>query len=385
MLPYLCRLYESLRAAILPLLLILLLSGCVRLPIAGPDAARITATAVSQLDAEALFAADPGGKQVAFSQDGVAIAPLPVGEAHCISSERPLALVWSPDGTRLAVAFARGTASRIIVFGADGIPAVETTAAGRVGTLFWPASDTLLAVALELEHYRFGISCREVLLRWNLSGNPARTVLHETTLRSFAGRTWREDAMLRAVSPALSPQGDELVYGRIQDPPAFDTYLKMMVRNLSSGDEREVAKSVFPDGGARFSADGDELFLRTESGRINRIDAWNGAEKQSVPFSGRLPVVSPDGHHLLVEGRLLDDGREVALFPPRATGNFLDDGRLLLVDNGTLFLVSGFETSVVRAVPSPEKQERLRTIRTWRASGLISAEDYVTAKEKVMK
>ncbi|MGB9081575.1 MAG: hypothetical protein WCD00_09755, partial [Desulfuromonadaceae bacterium] len=100
---------------------------------------------------------------------------------------------------------------------------------------------------------------------------------------------------------------------------------------------------------------------------------------------GRVLAVSPDGRHLLADGRLLDNGREAALFPPLTTGAFLDDGRLLVVDNGTLFLVSGFGAPVAGAAVPPEKRERLRTIRAWRASGLITADDYVSAREKVMK
>lgn len=371
--------------SILPACLVILLSGCAQLPIAGPYASRLTSTVVARLDAEPLFAASPGGKQVAFSSEGVKVAPLPTGKSRNISDERPLALAWSPDGVRLAVAFGRGTESRITVFGADGIVANETATTGRVGALFWPVSDVLLAVATELDPHKFGTSCREVLLRWQLAGVPERTVLHEVTLKPYTARKWGVELLNRAINPAISPLGDELVYGRIQDPPAFDAYLKVMVRNLSSGAEREVAKTGFSDGAARFSADGEELFMSNGSGQIRRIAAWSGTEKQAAPFSGRVLAASPDGRHLLADGRLLDDGREVALFPPSATGEFLGDGRLLVVDNATLFLVSGFEDSVTGPALSPEKQERLRTLRAWRASGLISPDDYVTAREKVMK
>ncbi|MFZ2950115.1 MAG: SHOCT domain-containing protein, partial [Desulfuromonadaceae bacterium] len=74
-----------------------------------------------------------------------------------------------------------------------------------------------------------------------------------------------------------------------------------------------------------------------------------------------------------------------ALFPSWTTGEFLDDGRLLVVDNGTLFLVSGFAAPVAGPAVPPEKLERLRTIRAWRASGLITDDEYASAKEKVMK
>jgi hypothetical protein len=95
--------------------------------------------------------------------------------------------------------------------------------------------------------------------------------------------------------------------------------------------------------------------------------------------------VSPDGRHLLADGRLLAGGREAAFFPSRTTGTFLDDGRLLVAADGVLFLVSGFGAPAAGPVMPPEKLERLRTLRAWRASGLISADDYVTAREKVMK
>lgn len=373
------------RGALLPVFLMLLLSGCAQLQIVGPDAARLTSTVVTRIDVEPLFAAAPGGKQVAFSHEGVRVMPLPSGKSRSLSSERPLALAWSPDGGRLAVAFGRGTGSRIAVFDAAGVSVAETSAAGRVGALFWTGTDLILAVTMELETFKFGTSCREVLLSWELAGAPVRTMLHEITLMPHTVRKLTPGALIRAVSPALSPLGDELVYGRIQDPPAFDAHMKIMVRNISSGAEREIAKTGLNDGAARFSADGEELFIANGSGQIRRIAPWNGAEKPAAPFPGGVIAVSPNGRHLLADGRLLDDGREAALFPPWVTGEFLDDGRLLVVDNDTLFLVSGLGAPVPGAALPPEKRERLRTIRAWRASGLISDDDYISAREKVIK
>ncbi|MFZ2949650.1 MAG: hypothetical protein WA003_09225, partial [Desulfuromonadaceae bacterium] len=303
------------RTVLLPVCLAILLSGCAQLQIAGPDAAGMTSTVVTRLDAESIFAAAPGGSQVAFSSGGVRVMPLPSGESRSLSAERPLALAWSPDGGKLAVAFGRGTGSRIAIFGVDGVFAAETTPVGRVGALFWTDSDVLLAVTMELEPFKFGTTCREVLLRWKLAGVPERTLLHETTLKPYTVRKLAAGMLIRAISPAISPLGDELVYGRIQDPPAFDAYMKVMVRNLSSGAEREIAKTGFGDGAARFSADGEELFIASGSGQIRRIAPWSGTEKPAAPFSGRVLAVSPDGRHLLADGRLLDNGREAALFP----------------------------------------------------------------------
>lgn len=378
--------YEPFRDAILALCLVVLLSGCAQLSIAGPDAARLSSAFVARLDAAPLFAAAPGGKQVAFARDGVRIAPLPTGKSRALSTDTPLALAWSPDGWKLAAAFGRGTESRIAVFDDGGITVAETTVPGRVGALFWPAPGALLAVSLELEHHKFGTSCREVLLRWDLVGVPERTILHEVTLMPSTVRKWDAASMARAISPALSPLGDELVYGRLQDPPAFAAFMKkIMVHNISTGAEREIVKTGFADGTARFTVDGEELFVSDASGQIRLLGVWSGAEKQIVPFSGRALAVSPDGLHLLADGRLLDAGREVALFPTGTTGEFLDDGRLLAAADGTLFLVSGFGAPVAGPALPPEKRKRLSTLRAWRSSGLISADDYVTAREKVMK
>jgi hypothetical protein len=373
------------RTALLPACLTILLSGCAQLQFAGPDAARLTSTVVTRLDGEPLFAAAPGGRQVAFSYEGVRVMPLPSGESRSLSAERPLALTWSPDGGRLAVAFGRGTGSRITIFDAAGVSVAETAAVGRVGALFWTEPDLILVVTMELEHHKFGTNCREVLLRWQPAGAPERTVLHETTLKPHTVRKLSSGMLIRAISPAISPLGDELVYGRIQDPPAFDAYVKVMIRNISSGAEREITKTGFSDGAVRFSADGEELFTSNGSGQIRRIAPWSGTGKPAAPFSGRVLAVSPDGRHLLADGRLLDDGREAALFPSWTTGEFLDDGRLLVVDNGTLFLVSGFGAPVAGPAVPAEKMERLRAIRAWRASGLITADEYISAREKVMK
>lgn len=372
------------RPFLLLLCLTLLVSGCARLPIAGSDAARLTSTPVASLDDARLFAAAPGGKQVAYSQGGVRVAPLPAGESRIISSaERPLALAWSPDGVKLAAAFARGSGSVITIFGGDGAAVAETTATGRVGAIFWPAAGDLLVITLELNHHSFGTSCRVVLLRGNPAATMQRSVLHDTTLRPHLVRTWGAERLLRVISAQLSPQGDELVYGRIQEPPLFEAYLKIMVRNLASGVDREIGKTSLSDAVPRFSADGEELYLANGAGGVDVVDAWHGGKKRETAFTGAPPAISPDGRHLLAGGRLLAAGREVALFPPRTGGRFIDDGRLLAVNDGTLFLVSGFESAGSPLLP--EKRERLRTLRAWRASGIITADDYVAAREKVMQ
>lgn len=373
------------RASLLLIGLAVLLSGCARLPIAGPDATRLNATAVARLDDAALFAAAPGGKQVAFSSGGVWVAPLPGGDSRPISTEPPLALAWSPDGERLAVAFAGGSGSRIAVFGPDGAMAAETAIAGRAIALSWSAADTLLVVALELEQYKFGASYREVLLTWHLTAPPERAVLHDVTLKPSTVRRLESGLLTRVLSPLFSPLGDELLYGRIMDPPAFDAHLKIMLRNIASGAEREVASTAFTDGTVRFAADGEDLFVAMDTDKIRRIAAWSGTEKQLLPFSGRALAVSPDGRHLLADGRLLQNGRETARFPALTTGLFVDDGRLLAAYDGTLFLVSGLGEPVAAPAMPPGKLERLRTLRAWRASGLISADEYVAAREKVMR
>lgn len=371
-----------------PLLLLagmlFLMSGCARLPIAGADAARLTSTPVASLDAAQLFAVAPGGKQVAYSRGGVRVVSLPSGESRLISSERPLALAWSPDGGKLAAAFVRGNGSVITVFGGDGAPVAETAATGTVGAIFWTAPDDLLAIALELNHHSFGTSCREVLLRGNPAASLQRTVLHDTTLRPKTARAGDAERLLRAISAGLSPLGDELLYGRIQDPPLFEAHLKIMVRNLAGGTDREIGKTSLGSAAPRFSVDGEELYLANETGGVDVVDAWNGVKKRDTAFAV-VPVVSPDGRYLLAGGRLMRDGSEVAQLPFRTDGRFSDDGRhLLAVNDGTLFLVSGFEPAGV-SLPPPEKREQLRTLRSWRASGIITAGDYVAAKEKVMK
>jgi hypothetical protein len=158
-----------------------------------------------------------------------------------------------------------------------------------------------------------------------------------------------------------------------------------MVRNIASGSDREITTTSFDAGTTRFTADGEDLLVNDGSGHIRRIDTWSGTERSELPFSGRSLVVSLDGHHMLADGALLNNNREEARFSPRTSGGFLDDGRLLAANDGMLYLVSGFEDAVKPAVMPPDKMERLRVLRTWRASGLISGDDYVSAREKELK
>ncbi len=364
----------------------LLISGCVTLPMVGPDAARFTATAVSPVDGGALFAAAPGGKGVAFSFGGVRLASLPSGEPRTLSRETPLALAWSPDGGQLAAAFARNGDGRITVFGDDGAVLRGTDVTGRIAALFWPSPDLLLAVTLELTEYKFGTTCRESLVTWQMGETPRQTLLHETTLKPSTTRGVGQGLLTRVLSPLISPWGDELLYGHLMDPPAAPPYLKIMLRNITSGAEREIATTGFREGTAGFTADGDDLLVTDDAGRISSITPWSGAEQRVLPFTGKVLAVSPDGHHMLLDGRVLDNGVEVARFPPPTTGTFMKNGHLLVLHDGALFFVSGLGDPVpAPPAMAPEKRLRLRTLRAWRSSGLISTEEYVTAMERLKK
>lgn len=373
------------RIALLLLLICLtvLLSGCAGLPISGYAPGELASTVVARLDADPLFAASPDGTHVAYSREGVRVVSLSSRKSQLLFRESPLALAWSPNGQQLAIAYLHGAENRIALFSVDGRLTADTVTVGHVVAIFWPEADTLLALTVELEPHSFGTTCREVLLRWQPGETPLRTILHDVTLKPATLRRRGIPALLRAIAPRLSPAGDELLYGRIQDPPAFEAYLKLVIRNLDSADERVISTSRFPGETIRFSVDGEGLLLQT-AGRTVLLDSWSGAEKPDRDLPGQESLPSARCC-LSADGRFVEaDGRTVQL-PPRTNGQFLGDGRLLSSHNGRLYLVSGFApTAAVPALPL-EKQKRLRTLRAWRAAGLISADEYHTAREKVVK
>jgi hypothetical protein len=363
------------------LLLVLWLNGCARLPVSGPLPAETTLKRIAAIDAGGIFAPAPAGDRVALARDGLRVVEAATGRETSLAPEAPAAVAWAADGLRLAAAFDRGDESRLLVFGAEGESRGEAVVEGRIsGLLFLPDGD-ILAAAVIMKVFSFGGDHRTVFYRWDGRGEPVGATVHSSTAKPLTLAV-RGDALFRTVHLALSPYGDEILYTRFHDPPAFGPYLKVVLRHLSAGAEREVASVTLDSGGALFAD--ETVFYGDGSGRTRRVDPWTETEMEVWNTPGRSLGASASGQYLFIDGRLFRGASEIAVFPADSDGRFAAGGRLYIRHGRSLYLFSGLAADSVPRL-APALRERLLQLRKWRSRDLISHEDYLRRKERILE
>lgn len=382
MLSRFCRLLKCnlLKAALL--LLVLWLHGCSSLPVIGALPPGIVAGQSLRVTAGSPFAWHPDGETVAVVQDGLRLWTPATGELKSLAPERPAAVAWSPEGTRLAAALVKGDDTQLTVFDNKGNKVGGAALEGHVESLFWSPDHGLLAVATVLQPFTFGANLTLAIYRWQEPAAPVRTVLHEATLKPLTLHRW--GALLHHTpNPALSSPGDELLFARLHDPPAFSPYLKIILRHLETGAEREVASVPITAGGAVFAAAGDATIYG--DGSVSRaLDPWSGSGGETLPTPGQNLAVSPGGSYLFADGRLYRDGALIAVFPAEAVVRFSPQGsKLLLRHEQRLFMLSGLHEKVPAPLSEASRQQLL-LLRKWRSNGLISPQDYLEQKQRMV-
>ncbi len=356
-------------------------AGCARLPVTGvlPDTARVTDLA--SVEAGSPFALDARGETVAFANGGLMVKDVTSGEERKVSADLPTVLAWSPDGKELAAAFSQGDETVLRRYDRQGNALAQARVSGRVNGLAWRPSSEILAFAVKQRVYSFGANLAEVLYRWDGKGEPSTTALQETTLLPAIAKRW-QGAIQHVLTFAVSPLDDEIVYARFYAPPAFDPYLKIILRHLESGREREVATASLLAAGAIFSRDGEEVVCGDGERETRLLDPWGDRTVATFPSPGRTLALSPAGRYLLLDGRLYREGREIAAFPAQSVGAFASGGgRLALRYGDRLYLVTTLPEEPA-APRDPAAAARLRQLHKWLSEGLVSPKDYRKAVEK---
>lgn len=361
--------------------LFLVTAGCAHLPVTGtlPEGARLTE--VARVATGGPFALDPQGERLAFGADGLTVKDLATGVERHVGSPAPTALAWAPGGARLAASFPRGEESILRLYDRQGGLQEEVPLAGVVTSLAWRSPTEILAFAVHRQTFRFGGEMAEILYRWDGTGKPTATPLADTTLMPATLRKWGK-VLDRPLTFALSPLGDEILYPRLHDPPAFTPYLRLVVRDLESGAEREVAEVSLHSGGAVFSGDGERVLFGDGVGESRLFDPWRKRQYVSLPVPGRTIALSPSGRYLLIDGHLYRDGRETTTFPSASAGAFSAGGKLVVRYGERLYLVAGLP----EAPPVPASTAtvlQLRQLRKWLSEGLITDEEYQRARERM--
>jgi hypothetical protein len=326
----------------------------------------------------------PDEERVSLVRGALFDYDLASGRERLLSAGKPLALAWSPDGLRLAAADRDLETTRLTLLSENGTLLAEASVPGIIDCLLWDGDDSILAIAVTIQIYSFGGNLSATLVRWDGEGSPSATLLYETSLKPLTLRTWGE-RLYSLPQLALSPWGDELLFARLHDPPAFNPYLKIVVRHRQSGAERVVASVALTSAGAGYLGDGERILYGDGSRRTLDAPPWGGETAFEYPWGGRALAASPGGRYRLVDGHLLDQEKEIAIFSGVERAVFSPSGdRLLLAKDGRLWVLGGLGADPLPGF-DPALEERLRRLRSWRARGLITDGDYREQKARMVE
>lgn len=358
-----------------------LLPACSALPVGGPLPAGLTLTEITRIDPASPLAWSPQADRIAFVHQGLVLREIASGRETALHEVRPSALAWSPDGASLAVVSATAGQTMLARYPLAGGASVSTTLPGDPVAVFWPRPEEVLAVSAELKVYSFGGNLATRLASWDGNHPPQLQTLHDATLKPLTLRNW--GGMLAASAhPVLAPTGDELLYARLHDPPEFPPYLKLVLRHLQSGEERLLDSVNLFSAGGRFAGSDDTIYVADGERETRRLDPWSGRQLDVLPLPGKSLAVSPGGRYLVADGQLWRDGALALRLKGVEAASFSPHGdRLLLRVDDTLFLLAGLAPDPSPALPQGDVFERLLLLRRWRASGLITPDEFASQRE----
>lgn len=316
-------------------------SGCSHLTLASPLPDGLTVSRLGDHLASAPFAISPDSRLVAFCSDGLYLLDSVVGGSHRLSTTVPAMLSWSPGGGGLAVATAGSAETLLSIYSRTGDLLAERRVKAHLTDLGWVSDRDVAAVGLVTRAFTFGTSAATLLYRWDGSGEPVAITIRETTLRPDTARMAAGE-LPRVAAATFSPSGDELLYMHLHDPPMFSPQYKIMLRNLTSNVEREVATASLDAMPPLFAADGEKVPFGEFSYRW--FDTGRKTLLRSLPVSGKVSAVSPVGGYQLVDRALYHNGSRLFALNGEVTGRFsADGGTLFLVADGSLYRVDGLQ------------------------------------------
>lgn len=329
---------------------------------------------LAKIDAGSAWAVNGNGRVAAVHENALNLVEPPPKPGIAVASTPPLVLAFSPKGDRLAAAFADGPKSSLRSYDLEGRLLAETKVPGRVTALLWRSEAEILATSLSLKSLSLGSELASYLVRWDLKGEPAQTLIFHVTVRPELAKL-PETELYRTLSFALSPYGDEIAYTALKDPPRSPPYERVALRHLESGAEKVVAELPLFSGGPAYLPDGNHLLVGTAGTITRKLKLPSGNEVDAWTSPGDQIAVSPSGRYLLLDNRLYQGNQELFSLPRRAQGDFLPDGSgLVVADGGYLFLVSGLNDLPRPALPG--ELDRILELRRQFMQGGISDAEY---------
>lgn len=364
------------------LIVSLFFAACAQAPRALP------LSSSAPLLAQPLFAApqDPfdvalnnSGSYLALAGKNLELYDLQSGAHQTLLAQRVDALCWSYDGNFLAVAVQKANQSVLTIYTAVGRLQTEHSVPGRVSRLQWLKEQPLVASLLEHKTYKFGTHLKASLAQVDRQGSMEILPLYETTINPATAARLGEN-LFRLFATDLSALGDEVLYARIFAPPAFAAQRRILIRNLASGAERQLAEISLEKGGARLLADGETALVFNGSNQVEQLELWQEAQKASFAATDFSYNAASDW--LILDDHLQSRDKQFLLnLPPLAQHWFSANGQHgALNSDGYLYLLANLG---VREKPELPRQlrEPWQTLRKLRSSGLIDEKDYHMAKE----
>lgn len=359
-------------------MVLFLAAACLRaegLLLEGKLPAGVRVAELASLDANGPFAVDTMGSRLAYVDHGLKILEVGSGLVRSVSKAVPIQLAWSSADGALIGAFEREGKSALRIFNAMGDLTAETAIPGRISGLRVRLDGTVLILAIELDVMKFGTRLAQVLHRWDGRNAPTAKVLNESTM--MPGVAQRLGAALpRFLGFDLSPLQDEILYYRLNAPPALDFNLRLMLYHVDSGRGRSLATLGLETGGACFSGTGDRILYGDGVKESQVLDPWGGQVLATFPVPGKRVSMSPSGHILLLDGRLYRNGELMMRIQADSRCIFPRKGGTCFVAHGNhLYGISGLADEPSSPLGEAEAARR-RELRKWLSEGLISSEDY---------
>lgn len=366
-------------------LIAVIITGCKTLPIDGNLPHGLTARQIATVANGSPFAISPDGSVVALFNSDLKLFHIPTRESQQIGNTKPIALAWSPQGYYLAALYHTSGQSRIVIHDQLGLPMTEQTLNDHLTDICWLSEQEIAISGFRIKSYKFGTNYKSILYRWKPGRDlPVLTELRDSTLRPSTFASWQTQLQRGALLSASISSG-HVAYLHPVDPPLFTAYYKIIIRDLATGMEAEVADAGLASAGAIFSADGEKLLYADGSGNILIRNPWSGENINNVKSPGESLAFSPDGASWFADGAVFNAGAPALPLAPGGEAAFSTSSSSLFIRSGsTLYLVSGIKpTGGSHFIP--EVAEKVHKLRSMLLQGLISAADYKASMERILK
>jgi hypothetical protein len=323
---------------------------------------------LADIDELGLFSASQSGTKIALVNDGLYLLDPESGDKKRLSSAKPIALAWSPDGLSLAAAFERvDYETELLLYSADGTVLNEAVIPVALSQLHWSSRGDLLAVGFVLKVYSFGGNLRQLLYRID-DDTLVETLLTDSTLRPSLAKQVKP--LLHSLLPvSFSPQGDELVFLRLHDPPEFSAYFQLLYQNWQVDKPRELHKTPLQSMSFDWAPSGNTVNVLSEEG-LQTLNLW--------PSEGKAVVPSTAEHYRFINGRLSHGLDLLVDWGEKAQMQILSEGKFLLAVNRSLYLGDGLKSH-----SDPTYNETEWNLRRWRYEELMTPSEYQKLLEEV--